>query len=159
MSFTALHELLPELAEEETRTITIVKPYGSLPAGSYGIVEMYCDDKKCDCRRVFLSVVSSETFKPVAVIAYGWESLEFYSKWYHNETDRRTLEELKGPILNLLSPQSKHAADALDLVKAYVLSDKTYINRLKKHYMAFKEAVENRSKTSSKTKGKFKRRF
>ena len=78
MAYVQLYELLPDVARQETRTITAFEPneFG-VPPGEYGLVEMYCDDEDCDCQRVFLTIVSSITKKPVAVITFGWESQQF----------------------------------------------------------------------------------
>ena len=82
MPYAFFHEHFPEIAERETRTITILEQSPSLlPPGDYSLVEMYCDDHKCDCRRVFFYVVSPTKKEPVAVIAYGWERRKFYAKW------------------------------------------------------------------------------
>src|SRR4029077_7239875 len=66
------HEAFPDLAAQETRTITTLAS-AYLPAGSYTFIEMYCDEPHCDCRRVFFSVLSSNTLQIETVIAYGWE--------------------------------------------------------------------------------------
>ena len=39
----------------------------------------------------------------VAVIAYGWESNDYYREWA-GENDPEVIKELKGPVLNRLSP-------------------------------------------------------
>ena len=60
MSYISFSEYLPDLGPKETRWIvTVDDPV--LPADRYGLVEMYCDENGCDCRRVFLSVYSDET--------------------------------------------------------------------------------------------------
>lgn len=55
--------------------------------------------------------------------------------------DPQIIRELKGPVLNPGSPQSKHAPAVLKLVKDVVLSDPAYIERLKRHSQMFKEKV------------------
>lgn len=149
MFFSQLYEYLPELANKETRTITLPKSYNGIPAAEYALIEMYCNKKKCDCRRVFLYVVSSLTKEPVAVIAFGWESEDFYAKWMGfvkplNQQDLSDVKELKGPCLNRLSPQSKYAPEILKLVEECVLNDEMYVKRLKRHYKLFKEIVNSR---------------
>ena len=56
MPFIPFHEAFPDLAAQETRTITTLAS-AYLPAGSYTLIEMYCDEPHCDCRRVFLGAV------------------------------------------------------------------------------------------------------
>ena len=121
MPYAPFYEYFPEIAQNETRSITIPKQLSSgLPAGEYGFLEMYCDERKCDCRRVFLYVVSPSNKKPLAVIAYGWESREFYAKWMGDDSPE-VIKELRGPTLNMTSPQSNLAPAILDLVKEVLL--------------------------------------
>jgi len=106
---------------------------------------MYCDETGCDCRRVFLSVVSSVTKQIEAVIAYGWESSEFYAKWM-GDNDPDMIKELKGPVLNLASPQGNLAPDILKVVEELVLQDQVYIERLKTHYKLFRSRIDKAPK-------------
>ncbi len=78
MPYAFFKDLCPELAESETRTITVQDELSlGLPAGEYTLREMFCNERKCDCRRVFFYVVSSLKNDVEAVIAYGWESPKF----------------------------------------------------------------------------------
>jgi len=53
-----------------------------LPVKAYWLLEYYCDEPACDCRRVFLDVVADGWHSRVfASIHYGWETLEFYRPW------------------------------------------------------------------------------
>ena len=152
MSYAMLYELFPELAMKETRTITLLPGNNcNLPPGNYGLVEMYCNDKGCDCRRVFLNVMSSVIKNSVAVIAYGWESMDYYAEWFCrkrvdvtklSELDLQSVLSLKGPCLNIMSPQSRLAPAILKLVADLVLSDESYVNRLKCHYKLFRAKVD-----------------
>ena len=140
MPHVAFQSRFGELAERETRTVILPKRTAGLPPGDYSLLEMYCDEPGCDCRRVMFSVFSSASKSVEAVIAYGWESRDFYARWMHDD-DPRMLRELQGPVLNLGSPQSPRAPAILDLVKNVVLRDARYIERLKRHYRMFREAV------------------
>ena len=81
MPYVLFHDYYPDIAEQETRTITVLENSSwNLPPAHYSLLEMYCDEPGCDCRRVFLYVMSSLTEQVVAVIAYGWENPEFYTK-------------------------------------------------------------------------------
>ncbi len=141
MPYTSFHLYFREVAEKETRTITLFRDDDVIPKGSYGLLEMYCDDPGCDCRRVFLEVYDWERQKDMAFIAYGWEDEEFYRRWLKsgNPLDAR---EMQGPILNIGSPQSRYAPEFLKIVKEAVLSDPGYIERLKRHYQMFKQRVD-----------------
>ena len=58
MPYTVFHEKFPEIAKEETRSlIAIADP--KLPEGNYALVEAYCDEVGCDCRRVFFNIYNS----------------------------------------------------------------------------------------------------
>jgi hypothetical protein len=140
MPYEPFHERFPELAEKEIRTITTSgHPY--LPDDEYALIEAYCNEPNCDCRRVFFNVGARRAGKILAVIAYGWESKRYYAKWFGHNPPRGILEELQGPALNSASPQSDLAPALLQVVK-YVLQDRDYVNRLKRHYQMFKETVD-----------------
>ena len=139
MPFVPFGEKFPDIAERETRAVTV--PNDNLvPMGKYGFVESYCDEVDCDCRRVFLSVYSSEQ-KPVAVIAFGWESEKFYADWM-GSNNPEYIKDLKGPVLNRTSPQSKFADNWLKFISEVLLKDKQYIERLKNHYQLFRKKVD-----------------
>ena len=157
MPYASFHYHFREIAEKETRTVTIMREDDIIPKGDYGLIEMYCDDPDCDCRRVFLYVISSLRDDVEAVIAYGWESAAFYARWLGDD-DPRALDELRGPVLNLGSPQSRLAPAILELVKNVVLQDHAYVERLKTHYRLFRDGIDGRhaptaKKTERRSKG------
>ena len=128
----------PELARRETRTMILPSPQGGLPADSYGFLELYCNDPKCDCRRVLLQVrTEDEPDKILATINYGWESLDFYRKWLYG--DREAAREIKEASLDPLNPQSPFAPSLLRLFRTVALADKAYVQRLERHYQVFKD--------------------
>jgi len=118
----------PELAARETRVINVLVEQDGLPVGSYGLLEFYCHDPACNCRRVMLSV--AEEKRPnnfLASISYGF--------------DRDG--EMAGPFLDPLNPQSEHAEALLRLVKKTALSDPRYVARLERHYRLVKQAASD----------------
>ena len=141
MAFVLFHDRLPEAAERETRTIAVLgdSDYG-LPSGDYSFLEMFCDERGCDCRRVFFYVISSPRHLE-AVVAWGWETLDFYAKWTRSE-DPLIAAELKGPILNPGSPQSDLAPGILKLTEEVLLRDQAFAERVKQHYVLFRGTVE-----------------
>jgi len=142
MPYAPFYIYFPDVAEKETRGIIILE--GSkwkLPPATYSLLEMYCDEPDCDCRRVFFSVFSSLTKNIEAVVAYGWESPEFYAEWFGDDKPE-IIKELKGPILNLASPQSKIAPEILDLIKEAALTDENFIQRIKSHYRLFRNRID-----------------
>jgi len=104
MPYIPFYEKFPEIAEKETRVITAIND-PELHHGDYGLLESYCDEAGCDCRRVFFNVYSERRNELVAVIAYGWEDSKFYADLFGGN-DPKIIEELNGPILNSSSFQS-----------------------------------------------------
>ena len=149
MPYVMFHAYFPELAEEETRSFTVFDDDAQLPAGSYGLIESYCDE--CDCRRVFFSVISSRSERVEAVIAYGWESRAFYAEWM-GDNDSEIIDGLQGPVLNQMSPQSSHAPAILEMVRNVVLQDSAYVERLKTHYWMFRHHIDTQSTQERKKK-------
>ena len=163
MAHVLFYKYLPAIAMEETREITVRSDNGPFPRGVYSLLEMYCDDVDCDCRKVLFAVSYSENKKMVAYIGYGWEDKEFYARLVKHDQDgrkkvcydslgkidKKMVDELMGPCLNSLSPQSSIAEDILKFVVEYVLTDEAYVERLKKHYMLFKKAVKRSKKRKS----------
>ena len=144
MPFVLFHDYFPEIAVRETRSITV--PDSScfgVPAGDYGLLEMFCDEPGCDCRRVIFSVLSSERSRMDAVITYGWESSDFYAQWMH-DPDPRMVSAMKGPSLSPGAPQSKHAPALLDLLQDVLFRDIAYVERIQRHYKMFREKIDGK---------------
>jgi hypothetical protein len=117
--------LFPAQAVAETRVIT-THGHSDLPDDEYGILEAYCDDSTCDCRRVMLNVVARRQNTVLASISYGF--------------DRE--DELAGPFLDPLNRQSRYADSLLALV-SQVLVDPAYVARLRAHYDKVKGATRD----------------
>lgn len=146
MPFEPFYERFRELALSETRSFTVDEGnYPGLPADEYALLEAYCNDKNCDCRRVFFNIASRKQQRIVAVISYGWESEAFYRKWYgggNDELVRMVVSEMMGLGLNSASPQSGIAPALLAPVRDILLDDPAYVERLKRHYRIFKEKTD-----------------
>lgn len=82
MDYGPFFEEFPEVAKEETRHINVLNEDGKLPKGRYLLIELFCTDPECDCRRVFLNVRHVEREQLMAVIAYGWEDQQYYREWF-----------------------------------------------------------------------------
>ena len=144
MPYQPFYEIFRELAWKETRSVSLRtgNPFG-LPADDYGLLEAYCNDKNCDCQRVFFNVAARKRGEIVAVVAYGWESASFYHKWYgkvDSPAARMAVNEMIGLNLNSASYQSEIAPAVFEMVR-WVLTDTDYVARLKRHYQMFKEKV------------------
>ena len=129
MYLVPFFRLFPEVAEKETRTLTTFDNFDAVPPGEYALVESYCPDPACDCRRVMLNVFGAGQGRMLAAISYGF--------------DRD--EELAGPFLDMLNPQSEYAETLLEMVQKFVLSDRSYVARLESHYRLVKEAAADPS--------------
>src|SRR5262245_59324510 len=117
MAMITFNTFFPELAIDEMRVLHI-NGMGVVPDDEYGLVEFYCDEIDCDCRRVIINVASRKSGKFLASISYGWESLQFYEKWTGN---RKDAEDAIGPYLEPLNEQSDYAPFFLRLFIEHVL--------------------------------------
>lgn len=141
MDYAPFYPRFPHIGANETRVLTILEGSSvNLPPGEYGLLDFYCTTFNCDCRRTFLNVVAKKTNKIQAVIAFGWESRDFYIRWFGSD-DPETIDDLKGPALAAGHPQSAIAHQLLELVTELVLSDQAYVERLKRHYQMFKASL------------------
>ena len=139
----SFHDRLPDVAKKETKIITL--PPGAiygLPGGDYLFFESYCNRKlsKCDCRRVFLNVQHESRF--LATIGYGWENLNFYSRWFGENNpfyNTDLIAAIKGPILELTVFRSEYSNQILQLFKTMLMNDTSFIEMLKRHYFLFKQ--------------------
>jgi hypothetical protein len=115
-----------KLAGDETRVINLFEPHQGIPPGRYNLIEYYCPDPACDCRRVMLNIAEGEELQHFeASISYGF--------------DRD--QEMAGPFLDPMNPQGKYARQLLDVVESWVLSDPHYVARLERHYALVKQAA------------------
>ena len=137
--YKPFHEYCPEIGSNEYRSMRIQEGFG-LPRDEYGFMELYCTDPGCDCRRVIFWVVARKRLgKPVATIAYGWESPEFYVKWMHGDP---LGAQMAGLSTAMLGPQSELTEPLLKACEELVLTDPKYVERLKQHYALFRKAVD-----------------
>ncbi len=115
-----------KLASRETRTIDLLQAYRGVPPGMYALLEYYCPDPACDCRRVMLNVTEEqEPGRFLASISYAF--------------DRD--DPQAGPFLDPINKQSPYAPVLLDLVTTFILSDADYLARLERHYQLIKAAA------------------
>ncbi len=151
MPYAQFSERFPAIAHKETRSF---QPINNPILGNdeFGLLEMYCDEPNCDCRRVMFSVISRKQEGIVAYIAYGWESREFYAARF-GENSPDIIDELQGPVLNSMSPQSKLAPALIPQIEG-ILQDAKYVDRLKRHYAMFRKAIEKETARSSKLRHK-----
>jgi len=152
MFMELFQERCPEVANRERRSI-IVRGDDRLPDGHYGFFESYCNEAGCDCRRVFLTVLSTDHEGVLATITYGWESRAFYRRWMGRLHDEEDVDELKGPVLAPMTLQSDLAPALLELFEEKIM-DPEYEERLARHYRMFKEIVNREGATPDLHHGK-----
>jgi len=123
------YRAFPKLADSELRSFTVAPAYGSsLPAGQYTLLELYCNEKGCDCRRVTIAVFAERNRDFVAHINLGFDSDGV----------------MAGPFLDPMNPQARYAGELLDLFTDIINEDPAYLARLQRHYVLFKERLEGR---------------
>ncbi|MCI0535824.1 MAG: hypothetical protein L0Z50_11425 [Verrucomicrobiales bacterium] len=108
----------PDEAARETFGF-VIQPGGALAPGEYAIVEWYCEDSACDCRRAFLQIVPRGKSGPIlASINYGWESRAFYRR--KMPYDPKAPREITEGSLDPINPQSPLATTVLKIFQQVV---------------------------------------
>lgn len=124
----------PKIAEKETRIVKVQNPSWGIEPGHYLFLELFCNDDTCDCRRATIHVVDIDG-NNCANISYGWESLEFYTKFMYG--DKESAESVVGAQLLLDQPQTDDSNKFLNLFISMV-ENPAYANRIQSHYDLFK---------------------
>lgn len=79
MAFQSFQELLPDVAEHETRSLTIIEETpGMPPVGQYMFAELFCNELDCDCRNAMIVVGHVETGRTITQLRYCWETQSYY---------------------------------------------------------------------------------
>lgn len=126
---TDFFQAFPTLTASELRTITVSEGADlPVPADCYAFLELYCEDRGCDCRRVTIAVIAERKRAPVAYINLGFDSSD----------------AMAGPFLDPLNPQASYAAALLRFFTDMLNDDPKYLRRLQRHYVMFKERCEGR---------------
>lgn len=143
MPMIPLFSKVGERAFKEMHTLVVMKG-GALPTGPYGLLEFYCDEVECDCRRVLFQVIRPDTGEKVwATINFGWETPEYYRTW---SPDIDMAHEMSGPSLDPFGPQTKYSAELLALFVEHVQPNAAYVAQLKKHYAEVKRLCRKASR-------------
>ncbi len=145
MDYIPFYSRYDDITVKETRTIKIMASDLGVPCGEYGLLENYCTDKNCDCRRTIIHVVESRPPHQIfATIGYGWETVEFYTKWMHG--DEEIARTMTGAYLEIWGIQSSYAQQFFEIFKAVALTDDEYVSRIKRHYTMFKDYDDKKKK-------------
>ncbi|GAB3349210.1 hypothetical protein GCM10027566_05180 [Arachidicoccus ginsenosidivorans] len=146
MAHAAFHQLLPEIAKTELRSVILApqNQYGIAP-GTYAFIELYCDDLTCDCRNVYIYVTNLQTKATEATITYGWEPLTFYMDWMGiDDKNDATINDFKGPSLYAFGQQGHYTKHWLKFFKETLKSDRPYAKRLERHYQQVKSFIASK---------------
>jgi hypothetical protein len=115
-----------------TRSVTLTRPFLSLPEGTYDFEELYCDEPGCDCENVMLNVFDGAR-RHLATINHALAPGGAFGDGETPET-----------LLDWLNPQSDLAADLLALFQQVVATPE-YETRLRRHRSMVREKVDGRS--------------
>jgi hypothetical protein len=126
----AFHELFPELAQRECRSVTPLN-HDAIPNRKFFFVEAYCVEPRCDCRRVMIHVVDAARRDQVATISYGFEPPE------------PRFDDVGQVFLDPLNPQSDLSDALLELFEDMIKNDREYHERLVRHYEMWKQVVDD----------------
>lgn len=143
MSFQAFHELLPEIAEDETRSITILDSIpGKPPHGQYMFIEFFCTELDCDCRNVMIVVFHVEKERQVARLRYCWGTKSYYDK-----IDLDFKEDVPGVFvdsgaLNLYGEYFANLLKEMCYGNTSSKNETEFAKRLKRHYRQFREQLK-----------------
>lgn len=132
MAMMPFHLLFPEEAETECRSITPLNHEG-LPNRAFLLMEFFCADPSCDCRRVVLNVVDTETSRQVATINHAFEPPE------------PPLDDMDQTFLDPINPQSSMSEALLEIFEEMIARDAAYRERLERHYKMWKDVVDDPS--------------
>ena len=89
--------------------------------------------------------------KDVAEIQFGWGSERYYARWItHDPTAtlsdlslflKQNVKEMQGVSLSPSGPQDQMAYNMMNMIYDTVLSQKSFIDRFKRHYRLFKDKI------------------
>jgi len=132
MTMMPFHVVFRELAGAESRSMIPIA-HASLPSRPFLLMELYCVEPRCDCRRVMLNVIDIETREHVATINHGFEPPE------------HPFEDEGQTFLDPTNRQSPMSDALLDLYVRVVAKDAEYQARLERHYGLWKSVVDDPS--------------
>ena len=141
-SFVSFSRLISEDIALKTRRVSLLQDMFGLSKGAYFLVESYCVDGSCDCRKVMINVIAGDKNIILGTIGFGWEGPEYYIKWMYD--DEKAGRALVGAYIEPGGIQNGLENECLELVK-YSLCDLNYIKLIKERYKIFKDIIHNLS--------------
>ena len=118
-----------ETARKESLAVQL--PGGPRPTDVYIFREFYCNEPRCDCRRVILQISSAETRRVVASLNYAFEP------------PGPPFEDEPQLFVDPLNPQSSMADGFLELFSRMIQEDPSRRERLIEHYERWKRVVDD----------------
>ncbi|MEI6242767.1 MAG: SEC-C metal-binding domain-containing protein [Chlamydiota bacterium] len=112
---------------------------------------MYCPDVDCDCRKVDILVVG-EDGKKHCTLTFGWEKEKYYTHHFGFPCP-----QLPGPGLAPLQFQGPYAQVFLEHFLLFCVSDKGYVDRLKRHCQLIKDKFKTENFEQYLKQGLFRR--
>jgi len=122
-ALASLDRVLPGLAETERLEITI-------NATRYTLLEQYCIDTFCDCKKGVFSVVDQKEKRVVASVGIQWGG----------KLNKKGEEGVRF-FLEATSEQTGKAGEILKEIEKLFLANREYFDTLKNHYLMFKKTV------------------
>jgi hypothetical protein len=144
--FIPFTEYCDDIARTETSGFIISASIGKdvLPSGGYTLLESYCADKSCDCRKVMINIFSKKFQNIIATIGYGWEDEQFYINWMFG--DEKIGRSITGAYLELGGVHSRYSHACLKFFQNEIIPrDPTYVYLLKRHSKIFKERLPDQA--------------
>ena len=122
--------VFPDLAKNEVRVIHALD-HDELPQGAYLFREFFCNEPRCDCRRVLLQVYWVEGKRVAATINYAFEP------------PKPPFGDDLQMFLDPLNPQSDVSDVLFDMFEHMIGADRDYHDRLVRHYEMWKRVVDD----------------
>ena len=149
MSFIPAGEIIGK-KKHEVRTV-VISDDPLLPDGEYSFLDLYCTDKKCDCRKAMFHVLHNG--KLVSVVNYGWENEAYYRKWLRCDRDDSMPQEMVGVKVDLMSPDLV-SSDGIEALIRHLMS-KEWQAKIKRYYILTRIKVNRSQKKYGGRRGIF----
>ncbi len=139
-----LYKKCPELGDKMLGFS--LKDEEGYPDGDYVLMELFCDNPDCDCRNVYIYIMTaSPEIKTIARINYGWESREFYEKIFPSED-----EAARANGIYLLDGKQSELSDAFLKLFRKLVREANFGEKIRKHYKLFKAALRKEKERGRK---------
>lgn len=120
------------------RNIELLEDIAGLSKGEYSLIENFCTDIECDCRKVMINVIDEKRETIIGTIGFGWEDKKYYTDWIYG--DKKLGKAMTGAYIEIGGVQTGKEGECLVIVKD-ALKDKEYVEEIKRRYTAFRKFV------------------